>query len=67
MTPPMSISSTASARVQPSFEMVDVKGYRLHTTMEMGEIDCAARSLSSDGIERARIPLSQGKRMQMRW
>ena len=58
----MSISSMASARVQPSFEIVDVNGYKLHTTIEMGEMDCAARSFSSDGMARARIPLSREKR-----
>jgi hypothetical protein len=52
----MSISSTASAREQSGLEIVSVNGYRLQTTMEMGEIDCAFRSCSSEGIERARIP-----------
>jgi hypothetical protein len=44
VTPPMSISSTASASVQPGFAIVDVKGYRLQTTIEIGEMDCEARS-----------------------
>ena len=52
----MSISSTALARVQSGLEIVAANGYRLHTTIEMGEIDCAARSASSDGIERVNIP-----------
>jgi hypothetical protein len=39
----MSISSTASAREQPGRAMVDVNGYRLQTTIEMGAMDCAAR------------------------
>jgi len=40
----MSISSTASASVQPGLAMVDVNGYRLQTTMEIGAMDWAARS-----------------------
>jgi hypothetical protein len=40
----MSISSTASASVQPGRAMVEVKGYRLQTTMEIGAMDCAVRS-----------------------
>lgn len=52
----MSISSTASASEQPGFAIVSVKGYRLQTTIEIGEIDCAFKSCSSDGIDRARIP-----------
>ena len=57
----MSISSTASASEQPGFAMVSVKGYRLHTTMEMGEMDCAFRSCSSEGMERARMPYIQSR------
>ena len=30
---PMSISSTASSIVHPSFEIVFTKGYKLHTTI----------------------------------
>lgn len=52
----MSISSTASASVHSGFEMVNVKGYRLQTTMEIGEMDWACKSCSSDGMDRARIP-----------
>lgn len=57
----MSISSTASARVHSGFEMVEVKGYRLQTTMEMGEMPCASRSFSSEAMFRARIPEGQNK------
>lgn len=52
----MSTSSTASARVQFGWEIVEVKGYRLQTTIEMGEIPWDSKSFWSDGIERAKIP-----------
>jgi len=43
VAPPMSISM-ASVTMQPGRAIVDVKGYRLQTTMEMSAMDCAVRS-----------------------
>jgi hypothetical protein len=43
--------------VHPGLVMVSVNGYKLQTTMEMGEMPCAFRSSSSDWIVRARIPI----------
>ena len=36
--------------------IVDVNGYKLQTTTEMGEMACAFRSASSEGIDLAKIP-----------
>lgn len=55
----MSISSTASASVQPGRAIVALNGYRLQTTMEMGAMPCAWRSAWSDGMSRARMPICE--------
>jgi len=53
----MSTSSTASARVQFGLEIVEVKGYKLQTTIDIYEMFWALRSSASEGISRARMPM----------
>ncbi|KAH3688540.1 hypothetical protein WICPIJ_000461 [Wickerhamomyces pijperi] len=56
VTPPMSISSTASSMVTEILEMVSLKGYKLHTTKSTFSMPCLSKSASSDSKFLAKIP-----------